>query len=177
MTNSELLSILIAIAALLVAGFAAFSTRTQAMRATEALAFQQQIARGDSIMHFTDRFFDLLKSGEPIKKIVDSDWAYQFWSLHAAEFYFFHHGLLPSFMYSLWMIDLADLYGGIEGRRVRESHMQYLKEYVYHYDVMTSFYSELFKIATDYSDSATRNRKVADHVTGWIEGNKKGILS
>ncbi len=177
MTSFELLSVSIAIFALAVAGATAIYTRTQAKRATEALALQQQIARGDAVMHFTDRFFDLLKSGEPIKQISNPDWAYQFWSLHATEFYFFHHGLLPPFMYSLWMIDLSELYSGADGSKVRESHVQYLKEYSFHYHEMTSFYSELYKLAKDYGDNATRNRKVTDFVTSWIGQNRRVTLS
>ena len=57
MTSFELLSVTIAIFAIAVAGATAIYTRTQAKRATEALALQQQIARGDAVMHFTDRFF------------------------------------------------------------------------------------------------------------------------
>jgi hypothetical protein len=177
MTGFELLSITIAIVALILSAATVVYTHIQTKRAKEAVVFQQQIARGDAVMHFTDRFFDLLRTGEPLRQISDPDWAYQFWSLQASEFYFFHHGLLPPFMYSLWMIDLAELYSGIDGQKVRETHVKYLKEYSLHYHEMTSFYSELYKLAKDYSDNATRNRKVAEFVTIWITQNRRVALS
>ncbi len=177
MTTSELLSVVLSLAALLVAGYSAVYTRLQARKAGETLAFQQQLARGDAVMHFTDQYFDLLKSGEPIDLISNRDWAYQFWRLHSTEFYFFHHGILPAFMYSLWMIDLVDLYGGGKGQQARDSHVRYLEDYAFHYETMSSFYSEIYRLSRDYSDDATRNRRVAEFVASWAGKHRHGPLA
>ena len=176
MLFADPLSLILAILALVVAIITAIYTGIQARKATEAFLFEQQLAHGNAVMHFTDRFFELLKAGPPVKQINYPDWAYQFWSLHAAEFYFFHHSMLPTFMYSLWMMDLAELYSGTDGQRVRDSHIQYLKEYSFHYDKMTSFYSELFRLAQSYRDDATRNREVVKFVKTWIEQNRQTSL-
>ena len=176
MPTTDPLSLTLAGAALVVSIVTAFYTGRQARKASEALLLEQRLAHGNSVMHFSDRFFELLKSGQPVKQIGKPDWAYQFWSLHATEFYFFHHSMLPSFMYSLWMMDLAELYSGTDGQRVRESHVQYLKEYSFHYDKMSTFYSELFRLAQSYSDDATRNREVVSFVKRWIEQNRETSL-
>ncbi len=129
MNTYELISVVAAVIAVVFSAVALFFNGIQTKRATQAQTLNQQLMRGDAVMHFTSRFFDLMKNGEPVKRFQDADWAYQFWSLHATEFYFFQHSVLPVFMYSLWMIDLAKLYCGAEGEKARSSHVQYLNTY------------------------------------------------
>jgi hypothetical protein len=131
-------------------------------------------------MHFTDRFFELLKVGNVDeteaslhRKILnDSAWAYQFWSLHATEFYFFHNGVLPDFMYSLWMVDLAKMYASDDGEKIWKSHSEYLSTYSSHYDDMCDFFEELYKFARSQMTEGERNENIADFVHTWREKNR-----
>jgi hypothetical protein len=122
--------------ALIISAVAAFYTYRQAQKADQALAQGYQLAQSNAVMHFADRFFDLMKEskGDIAQTIIDDQkWANQFWSLHATEFYFFHHNWLPTFMYSLWMVDLAGMYAGPNGEAVRKLHKTYLEIYALNY--------------------------------------------
>ncbi len=177
MTTSELISIIVATAALLVSVVAVLFSGIQTKRATEALLLDQQLSRGNAVIHFTSRFFDLLQNGDPFKKIENPDWSYQFWSLHATEFYFFHHGMLPIFMYSLWIIDLAKLYCGNNGQNIRASHKDYLNTYSLNYSEMIEFFNKIYELAKTCGDDNLRNKEVAKFVASWITENKKNIFA
>lgn len=155
---------------------AALYARWQANNAAESNQLTRQFARSNAIMHFTDRFFDLLKEvkdGDLSHKLLsDPDWRYQFWSLQATEFYFFHRGLLPTFMYSLWMTDLANLYAGANGEQIRQSHQQYLENYSLHYVKMSTFFDEIFRLAASNSHERSRNHALVDFIRQWIKDHK-----
>lgn len=137
------------------------AARDQASAAIGANQFARQVGQSEAVIHFTGRFFDLMCDGP---KFGDQAWEYQFWSLHAAEFYFFDNTWIPSFMYQLWMVELTSLYAD---DRVRESHNDYLQCYSGNYARMSSFFEELQGIGWRYKDPVSRNRKVADLVDGW----------
>jgi len=167
----------IALLSLLIALIAAYSTHLQWREASRANIQTRQLASGDVIMHFTDRFFDLLKDGDPAEKVLNDDnWAYMFWSLHATEFYFFHHGLLPKFMYTLWMSDLVNLYRSESGDRIRDSHVRYLDVYSQDYDAMCSFYEYVFVLSRGAKDEERRNRELSQWITSWYSQNASPVI-
>jgi len=173
MNTYEVISVLAAIGALLISSVAVFFNALQTKRLTEANLMGQQFARSDAVIHFTSRFFDLIKDGEPPGSFADPNWAYQFWSLQATEFYFFHHGMLPVFMYELWMIELARLYTGPGGHQIRQSHIHSLDSYSFNYPDMIDFYNQLYEMARANSDGNLRNRKVAQFVSSWCSEHRK----
>jgi hypothetical protein len=177
MTYFEMISAGIGILALLISSAALFFNGVQVRQANKGTFASQQLERGNAVLHFTSRFFDLIQKGEPEKMLADHEWSYQFWSLHATEFYFFHHGILPSFIYTIWMIDLSKFYTGVEGEKVRQSHLNYLHSYSFHYQLMADFYNQIFEFAKTCGDETIRNRKVADFVTDWLKKNNLSSLS
>jgi hypothetical protein len=135
----------------------------EAAAAQEANAHAKQLGQSEAVIHFTGRFFDLLIAG---RRFDDPAWVYQFWSLHATEFYFFHHGWIPEFMYQLWMVELASTY--CEAAQIRTSHQQYLSNYSNNYPEMCEFFRRIREIAMDHrGDLASRNRMVQEHVKSW----------
>lgn len=174
--SSDVVATALAVIGLVVAIIAALFAGIQAKRAAEALVVQQQISRGDAILHFTNRFFEIMNQGDQSYRFGDHEWARRFWSLLATEFYFFQHGMIPTFMYSLWMIRLASLYSGADSQEVRASHSKYLNTYSFNYPDMISFFSEIHLIAKSTDDEVLRNRKIADFVAKWISTNKKSTL-
>jgi hypothetical protein len=176
MTLYEFLSFAVAIVAVVISIIAVAYNGVQIKQATKAIMLQQQIERGNAVMHFTDRYFELVKEGDLFKKFNDENWEYQFWSLHATEFYFFHQGILPVFMYSLWMIDLANLYSQNVEPKIRFSHEKYLKTYSFNYPEMIEFYTDIYQVVTRFSDEYLRNKKVAESVEKWIGLNKREFL-
>jgi hypothetical protein len=176
MTPFELLSSVIAIVAVAMSIAAVVYNGVQVKQAAKAILLQQQIERGNAVMHFTERYFELVKEGDTFKKFNDETWSYQFWSLHATEFYFFHHGILPEFMYSLWIIDLANLYSQNSQVSIRASHTDYLQAYSSNYPEMIEFYSRINEIAKHDDDVNLRNNDVAVFVNNWISKNKRELL-
>ena len=165
--------------ALFISAVAAFYTYRQAQKADQALAQGNQLAQSNAVMHFTDRFFDLLKdSGNNVgQKIINNEaWAYQFWSLHATEFYFFHHNWIPTFMYSLWMVGLAELYSEENGEKIRQSHEKYLRVYSLNYDEMVAFFTKLYDMAQE-PDEKVRNDNIATWIEEWLQTNMKREVS
>ncbi|MBN2286277.1 MAG: hypothetical protein JXI43_07500 [Tissierellales bacterium] len=178
MTSFEILSILTAIVVVIISSIALYFNGKQTKRAAETIELQQQLAKANVIEHFTGRFFDLLRDGKLHVKIVDPDWAYQFWSLLSTEFYFFHHGILPKLMYTLWMMDLASIYCDEEnGENVRKSHVKYLDTYSIQYSKMTDFFEEICNIAKQSSNEKARNDRIQAYVFSWISKNERPILS
>lgn len=164
--------------ALIAAGSAVASavfTGYQARRATDALKFSQQVERGGAVIHFTDRFFELTKAGPPEQLIDDPAWAYQYWSLLATEFYFFHSGILPTFLYSLWMADLAALFSGPAGEAAIESQRTYMKRYVFNYPEMGEFFSELHSLSSK-STGTQLDRAVSAYVHRFSHNSTRGRL-
>ena len=172
MTGFELISIIIAVVAISVSTIAVFFSGAQTKRAAEALLQNQQLIIGNAVMHFTSRFFELIKDGLPFAQLENKEWMYQFWSLHATEFYFFHHGTLPTFMYTLWMIDLANCFSGDNGKKICDSHKSYLNTYSSNYPHMISFFNEIYQLTLSNEDENFRNRKISEFITSWIAKNK-----
>ena len=177
MTIYEKITVCISISALLVTCIVVYYNAIQIKKSSEAILMQRQVFRGNTIENFSNRFFELLKQGRLHDKINDPDWAYQFWSLLATEFYFYHHCILPEFMYSLWMIDLAKLYYEENGTSIRKSHTNYLDTYSFQYTKMTDFFDMIHQISQKYSHEKARNENVSKFVKDWINENKLLELS
>lgn len=171
------LSILIAVVSLAVSFLGARAAQKQADQAESAVLLSVQISKSEAISHFTDRFFDLLKDkGDHSieeKLIRDPGWAYQFWSLQSTEFYFFHHRVIPLFMYTLWMVDLAAMYVGAKGEQIRQSHQAYLDKYSLNYDEMCGFFDEMYKKAKNQSDVKIRNKAIAAWMEDWFKAHQR----
>ncbi len=158
-----------ALVAVLYSRSAVRASRDQAKAAMGANDFARQIGQSEAVIHFTGRFFDLLKDGPDFG---NRTWEYQFWSLQATEFYFFDNSWIPDFMYQLWMVELASMYcredERCRGDDVRESHSQYLRTYSANYREMCKFFYEIQDVAMKHrGDAALRNEKVADTVERW----------
>ena len=172
----ELLSLIISILALAVSGYL---THEANKKADQSIQLSQQTTKFDAVMHFTNRFMELLKTGNyaetaiPItdRIVADKGWADQYWSLHATEFYFFDNGVLPEFMYSLWMVELAELYASSEGEKIRDSHCTYLRVYSSNYERMCKFYSELYKLARFPKSQGEKDKSIAVFVHTWRAKN------
>jgi hypothetical protein len=128
--------------------------------------FSEKVMISQTVIHFTDRFFDLMKGVSSIedKLLADPDWRYQFWSLHAKEFYFFDKGALDAFMYSLWMADLAELYASRKGEEIWKTHDKYLNVYVHSYGKMKHFYEYIRHLAVTVPDPSRRNEEIRSFV-------------
>lgn len=176
MSTFEIVSILVAFSALCISCIAVIFSGIQTKKASDALLLQQQLIRGNVIEHFTGRFFDLLKEGELHKKIKEEEWAYQFWSLLSTEFYFFHHGILPHFMFTLWMIDLSNLYAGSDGKEIKQSHKKYLDTYSFLYEDMTSFFDNIHQISQENTHDMGRNKAISEFTMNWYQEHKQKIL-
>lgn len=160
-----------------VGGFTWQAARAQAKSASVANELSSLEAKSEAVMHFTDRFFDLLKAGDPKVKILkNDDWTHQFWSLHATEFYFFHHGMLPIFMYTLWMIELANLYASNEEGKIWESHKRYLEVYVSNYREMAEFFTQIYEYSKSPEAEGMRNKALSNWVKDWVAKNKQADM-
>jgi hypothetical protein len=177
MSTFEIVSAIVGITALLISAGALIFNGIQTRQANRQLAANQQQERGTAVLHFTSRFFDLAKAGRPEFQLNNPEWAYEFWSLHTTEFYFFHHGILPVFMYTLWMMDLANFYSGEQGDQNRKSHVDYLHTYSFHYPEIGLFYEEIYTIAKTSGDELSRNRRITKFVAEWIKKNRITELS
>jgi hypothetical protein len=177
MSAFESVSIIIGAVALILSSGALIFNSIQTRQTNKSLLANQQLERGNAVLHFTTRFFDLVKNGSPEAQLSDPEWSYQFWSLHTSEFYFYHHGILPIFMYTLWMMDLCKFYTGTEGEKVRATHVKYLKTYSFHYKEMADFYNQLYQIAKDSDDEMIRNDRVTKFVGEWFKKNRLAELS
>jgi hypothetical protein len=80
-------------------------TRRQADVAVAQAELSAGTGQSATVIHFTSRFFDLIRDG---MRFESDEWRYQYWSLHASEFYFFHNGWLPRVMYESWMVELVN---------------------------------------------------------------------
>jgi hypothetical protein len=137
--------------------------KRQAGAAEQAILDAQQSAQSAAVIHFTGRFFDLMKSGS---KFRNSAWAYQYWSLHATEFYFFDNNLIPRFMYELWMVELVFTYRVDPDSRT--SHQEYVKRYALNYPAMATFFGELGRISQqEFSSIIERHEAITDYVVRW----------
>lgn len=165
---TSIISTIIAFWALIVSRKSANETKRQADKAEEANQYARMLGQSEAVIHFTSRFFDLMK-GKP--DFRDEEWVYQLWSLHATEFYFFHHDLLPDFMYRLWMIELGSMY--VDYPDSWPSHEKYLNNYSSNYPIMCDFFRGIHKIALEHrNDLASRNRKIEDFVHDWCERHR-----
>lgn len=131
--------------------------------AERAVSHAQQAAQSAAVIHFTDRFFDLMRSGPNFE---NKDWAYQYWSLQATEFYFFDNNWLPQFMYELWMVELVHTYRTYPPSRA--SHQKYVTRYALSYPEMTTFFDGLRQISRrEFSGDVVRHKAITDYVAYW----------
>jgi hypothetical protein len=138
-------------------------TRRQADLAEHAILHAKQSGQAATVIHFTSRFFDIMKDGDHFD---DRAWAYQFWSLQATEYYFFDNGWLPSFMYELWMVELVAGYR--TDPAVWPSHKQYLNRYSSNYPTMLTFFTGLAEIAEqNFATDHDRNATITGYVAAW----------
>jgi hypothetical protein len=146
------------------AGFAyrsAKEAKRQGDVAERAVSHAQQAAQSAAVIHFTDRFFDLMRSGPNFE---NKDWAYQFWSLQATESYFFDNNWLPQFMYELWMVELVHTYRTYPLSRA--SHQRYVTRYALNYPEMTTFFDGLRQISKkEFSDDVVRHKAITSTPT------------
>jgi hypothetical protein len=136
-------------------------SRNQAELAADANDHAKQIGHGQAVIHFSSRYFDLMNRGP---RFDDAQWTYQFWSLHSTEFYFFHMGWLPEFMYELWMVELSSIYR-IYG--VWASHEKYLNHYSTNYPEMYDFFQEICDLGSRQGEDIPVSGEVQAFVTGW----------
>lgn len=161
--TTAVISVLLAYVAYREARKAAKATQTQADKATEANDQARRIGQSDAIIHFTSRFFDLMKEGADF---TNDKWAYQFWSLQSTEFYFFHNGWIPAFMYRLWMVELASLY--LSSKQIWGSHDIYLSKYPSSYREMVEFFQEIKDIALRNPNNVQQRNINVEISTNWL---------
>jgi hypothetical protein len=150
--------------AITIARQAAVAAAHEATAAQEANEHARRMGQSEAVIHFTGRFFDLMADGA---QFADPAWTYQFWSLHATEFYFFHNRWIPEFMYQLWMVELASTY--CESPKIWASHERYLSNYSPNYPQMCDFFRRVHEIATGHrNDLSSRCRAVQEHVKNWL---------
>jgi hypothetical protein len=138
-------------------------SRSQADLAAKANDHAKQIGHGQAVIHFSSRYFDLMNRGP---RFDDAQWMYQLWSLHSTEFYFFHMGWLPEFMYELWMAELASTYR-TQGQ-VWTSHEKYLSCYSANYPEMWDFFCKIHEFAIRQGDNDPRpSAEVQAFVRSW----------
>ena len=141
------ISVIVAAVSCAISFWALRTSRRQADLAADANDRASQIAHGQAVIHFSSRYFDLMNRGP---RFYDPRWTYQFWSLHSTEFYFFHMGWLPDFMYELWMVELASMYSA--HGQVWTSHEEYLNCYSINYPEMWNFFRKLRELASRQGD-------------------------
>lgn len=181
MPQSDILLLFFSVSAIVLSALfslgAIWYSREQVKKANQSVKQSQHLAKFDTVMHFTDRFFDLLRDGKyadvdmplHLKVTADKRWANQFWSLHATEFYFYHHRLLPEFMYSLWMVELAKMYRDSKGDEVWKLHKEYLNTYSLNYQEMCDFYETIHMFSKSEIPEDERNKKIREYVIKWLE--------
>lgn len=129
--------------AILVSGLAIVVAGRQAHRLTRmTLADAFAGRQSENVIHFTDRYLDLIRDEMGMD---DEHWRRELWGLLSTEFYFFSKGWLPTFIFQLWMVELARTYN--EHSTVRESHVQYLSQFDVAYPEMVRFFREMQTIA------------------------------
>lgn len=181
MEINDVVSLVISIIALFTSGLLAYGANK---RSDQAIIVARQAAKFDAVMHFTERFLDLLKSGNGTdtgysinKRIVsDQAWAEQFWSLHATEFYFFHNQILPVSIYSLWIVELAELYASHDGEMIWQSHSRYLDIYSREYSAMCDFYTNIFQLSESHATQGEKNQSITHFVRAWLKDNPVNLL-
>ena len=80
--------------------------------------------QSENVIHFTDRYLDLIGDG---MKVGDEHWRRELWGLLSTEFSFFSEGWLPTFIFQLWMVELARTY--TDHPDVWQSHAAYLDQF------------------------------------------------
>jgi len=156
-------SLPLAVFSVVLAARSAKEAKRQGDVAERAVFDAQQTARSAAVIHFTGRFFDLMDNGA---KFEDPDWTYQYWSLHATEFYFFENNWIPRFMYELWMVELVSTYRAYP--LSKSSHQHYVMRYVFNYPNMATFFNELVRLSdAEFSDDVARHIAITDYVAHW----------
>jgi hypothetical protein len=173
------LSETLAVLALVVSVFTVWYIARQVEQATEAYRFTQQVEKGTAVIHFTAQFSELLEAGDPLQQFVPPTspekvaWQNRYWSLLGTEFYFFHHGLLPEFMFSLWVANLAELYRSEHGSGAWESHRRFMEAYSVEYPEMLEFFAEVHLLAETTGDNLAMRQAVSARVRDWIAANRR----
>jgi hypothetical protein len=148
MTISDMLTATAAWTAILVSAAAIVVAGRQAHRlAKMTLADAFSGRQSENVIHFTDRYLDLIGDG---MKMDDEHWRRELWGLLSTEFYFFSEGWLPTFIFQLWMVELARTYR--ERPEVWKSHATYLDQFEVAYPQMHRFFYGLQVIATNDVD-------------------------
>jgi hypothetical protein len=156
------ISVVVAVLSCAISFWAFRTSRRQADLAADANDRARQIAHGQAVIHFSSRYFDLMNRG---RRFDDTRWTYQFWSLHSTEFYFFDMGWLPEFMYELWMVELASMYGA--HGQVWTSHEEYLNSYSTNYPEMWDFFRRIHELASRQDDDSPPSAEVQAFVKNW----------
>jgi hypothetical protein len=148
----------------LIAWGAKKQTHRQADMAVAQVELSAQTGQSATVIHFTSRFFDLIRDG---MRFDNDEWRYQYWSLHATEFYFFHNGWLPRFIYELWVVELVNRCYRAQPK-AWSWHRTYLNLYSISYYEMGEFFSGLHEIAMHtYETERDRNAEITTYVGRW----------
>lgn len=159
-TVAALLALPVSVISVLLAVRSAKEARRQADSAELSLDNARQAGQSTTVIHFTNRFFDLIRDG---LRFADPSWAQQFWGLQATEYYFFDRGWLPGFMYELWMVELVEAYRA--DAAVWASHEQYLDRFAVNYPEMVAFFSGLAVIANqEFATARDRNLSITRYL-------------
>lgn len=186
MMNIQIILLLLILISLLLIAYIFFSL---ILKFTKAIEMYPHLRRGGFIVHFSTRFFSLLDDismNSGANSIIDffgddtlpqRKWTHSYWSLVATEFYFYHHKLLPTQLFSLWMVDLARLYSSSNGEVIRETHIKYLNTYKYGYEEMATFFEDIYRLSKKakgmQNEDANRSKLIVDFVNDWIAQNQK----
>lgn len=161
-TAAAALSFVVSLIALWYSRTAARAAREQAATARNANLFAREARHAEAVLQFTGRYAELIDGG---LRFGHRSWEYQFWALYALEYFFYERRWMPSFIFELWMIELASMY---ESGEVRASHVEYLGHDVERPEGMASFFGRLLAIAESCSDDrATRSREIMQLVRTW----------
>lgn len=162
MGDSELLSILISFLALIVSIYVVYHMKIQIVKQNEALVLQNRLGQLSSIEFFSNSFKEILKDCDRglVSSLENEQFAKNYWSLLSNEYYAFHYGVIPKFLFSLWIVDLLRIYKSKNGVKIREFHKNHLKVYNLVYQEMCLFFQEVYKISQMEIDEDLQHKKI-----------------
>lgn len=146
----------------------------QTVTASVLVQASAQAEESRAVMFFTDHFLELCRGRDPGELISDKEWADRYWNLLGTEFYFFQTGVVPEFIFSIWMTFLADLYVVDDGLTAWKSHEAYLDIYAERYQGLYDFYTELHQASISIPHPTIRANEVAAVVSRWSANNLGG---
>jgi hypothetical protein len=162
---------ILAIIAIFVSAYSAYVTYEQAKHAKASLRQNEDFSRANVVIHYMEAYQEFVATNDGIPNPMqfnDAKWAGTYWSLHSAEFYFFHHGVIPPEIYTLWMIDVVEMY---TADSVWKSHERYLESYEILYPEMRYFFSGV-REKSKINNIEDRHHAVKSFIDHWIELNK-----